>query len=407
MDGLPEDVAASLVRSLGAYLRASPAPDLPPRLRRLKGFRDAALLRQHRADVLSLLDEEVDRDLIVQWLDEGRPPLDRRATELLRLAAARPEGWAEELGGASAGAGVKEPADAPPDRAAGKEALAREKAKVHKAREELRRVKEEMDAALTAERARLAVLQRRLDDEVARGDTAEKDRAAGEKAAGVAAERGERELRRARRDLAKAVERADALAAEVKALKAELASLRAASAPAGKSPGGRKRAVRPRPVPEVPAEPEGPRRPLKAPKGRLAEAPETLIAWLGVPGVIVVLDGYNVTKAEGGFASLALERQRERLIDGANRVVSRYGGTGYIVFDGSDVAPGLVHTKRAPLRVVYSAPGQIADDCIIDLIESLPPYPVVLVTNDRELQDRARSLGCTIARSEQFLALLP
>lgn len=36
----------------------------------------------------------------------------------------------------------------------------------------------------------------------------------------------------------------------------------------------------------------------------------------------------------------------------------------------------------------------------------MPPDPVVVVTNDRELQGRARRLGATIASSNQLLTLI-
>jgi predicted RNA-binding protein with PIN domain len=141
------------------------------------------------------------------------------------------------------------------------------------------------------------------------------------------------------------------------------------------------------------------------PKGRFEDAPETLGEWLR-PGVTLIVDGYNVTKAERGFGELELEVQRDRLIEETEKLARRKKVQGTIVFDGSEVPPGTSRRRKGTVRVEFSAPDEIADDHIVALIEAMPPDPVVVVTNDRELQERARSLGATIARSDQLLALI-
>jgi rRNA-processing protein FCF1 len=54
--------------------------------------------------------------------------------------------------------------------------------------------------------------------------------------------------------------------------------------------------------------------------------------------------------------------------------------------------------------VEYSA-GETADDHLIARLERLPPQPVIVVTNDKELQQRASALRATVASSDQLLAL--
>jgi predicted RNA-binding protein with PIN domain len=152
--------------------------------------------------------------------------------------------------------------------------------------------------------------------------------------------------------------------------------------------------------------PTGPRTQLPVPKGRYEDDPETLSEWLDVPTVLLVIDGYNVTKAEGGFGDLSLEKQRERLIDEAMKLARRKKVKGHIVFDGAEIEGGGHRRPRGPLSVEYSKAGEIADNHIVALVESLPPVPVVVVTNDRELQDRVTTLGATAATSQQLLALL-
>jgi hypothetical protein len=43
---------------------------------------------------------------------------------------------------------------------------------------------------------------------------------------------------------------------------------------------------------------------------------------------------------------------------------------------------------------------------MVALLERLPPDPVILVTNDRELQERAAAHGATIATSDQLVSLI-
>jgi predicted RNA-binding protein with PIN domain len=76
-----------------------------------------------------------------------------------------------------------------------------------------------------------------------------------------------------------------------------------------------------------------------------------------------------------------------------------------VVFDGSEVGPGTSRLARTRVRVEYSRAGEIADDHLMAKLASLPPDPVVLVTSDRELQERAGAEGATIASSAQLLDL--
>jgi predicted RNA-binding protein with PIN domain len=141
------------------------------------------------------------------------------------------------------------------------------------------------------------------------------------------------------------------------------------------------------------------------PPGRLADDPLTLDAWLDAPGVHLLVDGYNVTKAPQGFPDLGLPSQRERLIEHLEKLTLRKSVPTTVVFDGSEVGPGKSRLARTRVRVEYSRAGEIADDHLMAKLASLPPDPVVLVTSDRELQERAGAEGATIASSAQLLDL--
>jgi predicted RNA-binding protein with PIN domain len=391
---LPEDVELALVRGVGAYLRSTPATELPARLRRFRSFRPQALGR-YRTELIGVLDDDTLRALIREWLDDGRTPLRKGEAELLRIAVERPGGWEGKLARRSR---PRRTAEGPDPAATARRRLEQERDKLRRAR----KAEQELRAELKAERAVSARLRSELDDvrnqgrqAVTRANGAERARAKAEAA-----------LERERRRVARAVERGrtelDRAKADLKAARKEIAELKRR---AGSAEGTTTKAPVRRTKPSRPRR-SGPRRALPVPKGRLEDDPGTLEAWLDDPSVLLLVDGYNVTKSVGGFGELDLERQRELLVDGVARVARRKKVNATVVFDGSDVAPGTKRRSKGRVRVEYSRPDEIADDHLIALLEALPPDPVVLVTSDRELQGRAARLQATIASSPQLLALI-
>lgn len=394
MISLPEDVALTLLRGLGAYIRSAPTSDLPAAVRRFKGFRAEALAR-HREVVLGILDHEPTRTLILQWLDEDKPSLQKDAAEVLRTAAAREDGWEEALTGRSqADAAAAKPSKDPASIL--EASLRKEKAKLAKLREELKQARsdaerttaEENSARTRAEQAE-AALRAELDKLRERAEKAEADLHRTQ-------ERADRELRRARRDAERAEARLEELRVQLKNERARAPS--AENLPeSGTEPPPRKKRTGKKPR-------SGPRRPLRAPKGMLAEDPSTLERWLDRDDVHLLVDGYNVTKAEAGFGDLDLQTQRDRLVVEVNNLALRKHVSATVVFDGASVV--RPRSKRKAVRVVFTDEGEIADDRIVEILKDLPPHPVVVATNDRELQKRAGELGATIATSDQLLAVL-
>lgn len=398
--GLPPDISAALVKGIGAYLRHSPQLDLPPKLRRFKGFTDKSLLR-HGPELLAVLEDDAQRSLILQWLEDGKPAVSKDIAAVLEIAARRDDDWEQELKARSRSSADPTRGVSGTQESDSTKALERERAKTAKAKDELRRVREESAARIKELEAKGAASARAVAENAAllAGETKRADDA--ERRAAQAEQRADREVRRARKDadtaekqMTRLKEEASALRREKDALKSELKRLTAAT----KAP--RKTTKKPASLPK------GPRKPLKVPKGRFEDAPETLEGWLGAPNVHLVVDGYNVTKAKGGYGDLELSAQRERLIDEVMKLMRRHRTRATIVFDGSEVVPGTTRATRGSVKVEYSAGGEIADDHIVALLERLPAHPVILVTNDRELQARARATGATIATSPQLLSLL-
>jgi predicted RNA-binding protein with PIN domain len=373
---------------------------LPTNVRRFKGFRQNALPR-HSSEILNLLDDAAMRARIAEWLDKGKPSLSKPDAETLRLAVTAEDGDWKIATTERSTAGNKKPSarkEAATDHA---QTLERERDKTKKAKEELRRAKEEAEDILKKERARAAALEAELTAVKESQKQTSQRAAVAEKKAVMAAERADREVRRARRDVEKLQAKLEALTDLHKAAKSEIRRLTNEMAGAAKRPASKLAPAAPAAAP-----PRGPRKPLPVPKGRYQDAPETLAAWLDAANMHLVVDGYNVTKAEGGYGGAKLESQRERLVVEVAKLLRKHKASGTIVFDGSEVQPGTARRNRGPVKVEYSAADEIADDHIVALIERLPAYPVILATNDRELQDRGRALGATVATSNQLLVLL-
>ncbi|MFN2389485.1 MAG: NYN domain-containing protein [Actinomycetota bacterium] len=416
LDHLPPGTTAALVRGIGAYLRATPATELPPKLRRFRGFRPKGL-GQHSAELLGALEDEGMRGRIREWLDDAPGGLSKDDARCLRDAVERGDGW---FGRLAAGADKRIPPPDDPEGAARDDAAvgrAQERARVaeEKARraqerartadEKARRAREEAAAAVASARARSEELAATLDDARAEVERLRGELVTARADAARAAADLERERRKTRRRVGTLEEAGARAAAEARAARRHIRELeRAVTALEGRVPAdGSERS------PEEPKRPERAgaraRRGLKVPKGRLEDEPETLEAWLAAPRVALVVDGYNVAKAEGGYGDLDLADQRRRVVDGVAGVARRTGAPATIVFDGSEVPAGVMRRGRGPVDVHYSRPDEIADDHIVALLETLPPDPIVVVTNDGELRGRCARLGASVASSQQLLAL--
>ncbi|HET7482774.1 MAG TPA: NYN domain-containing protein [Actinomycetota bacterium] len=395
MPNYPDDVAAALLRGIGLFLKSTPAPELPGRLRRFRNFRPQAL-NAHRVELLASLDDDAFRARIAHWLDNDKPSLAKKDAELLGIATSRSDGWEGRLEGAA----QPKPAPKTTDQTMERK-LEVERDKARKAREEARRAREEGRAALERERERSRGLESQVADLRRQIDAATADAAEARRVSDEAEARLERERRRARTTVDKAKEQVEELRRDLKDarrqtrdVERELKALRDRPAP--------KRSTKSSRPERAPAK----RSVLPVPKGRLEDAPETLEQWLATPDVILVVDGYNVAMAEGAYGDLPLERQRDRVVEELNRLARKNKVRTIVVFDGSKIGPGLARRARGPVEVEYSRPDEIADDHIIARLEGLPPVPVVLATNDRELQTRARVLKATIATSTQLVEVI-
>jgi len=322
------------------------------------------------------------------------------AVQAAVAAAAANQAREEAAAVRSALAGAESELDSARERAEAEAAAARTaREELRGAREELRRVERERKAlaerveGLERELAQSASALRAAKEEAAAERRRLGGRAAELQARLAESQRNERALRRSAGQVDPAVAEA------VGALERDLAVLRrvtglgeeGAGGGTGASSGGARR-------------PE--RRPLAVPGGRGADDPETLAAWMGSDGVLVLVDGYNVTKHPQGFAERGLEDQRTLLLDLCRRLARRFGAEVTVVFDGGTVGPIPTRLPLGPVEVVFTDPGRTADDEIVVRVNAAPAErPVVVVTSDNELRSRVGALGATVARSPALLGL--
>ena len=334
------------------------------------------------------------------------------AVQAAVAAAATSQARAEAAAVRSALAGAESELDTARERAEAEAATSRA------AREELRAAREELRRA-ERERRTLADRVESLERELTRSAAAlraAKDEAAAEqrRLGGRVAEQQARlaESQRNYRTLRRSAGQVDPVVAEaVGALERDLDALRRATRLAdddgtGRGVGGAQGAAAGKPGDAGPARRPARRSPLPVPGGRGADDPETLADWMGSDGVLVLVDGYNVTKHPLGFPDRGLEDQRTLLLDLCRRLARRFGAAITVVFDGGTVGPLPTRLPIGPVEVVFTDAGRTADDEIVVRTNAAPPErPVVVVTSDNELRDRVTALGATVTRSPALLGL--
>jgi predicted RNA-binding protein with PIN domain len=161
--------------------------------------------------------------------------------------------------------------------------------------------------------------------------------------------------------------------------------------------------VRPADLVDAGREPGGGGAPSQ--QGRAPDDPAYLDRLLAVPGIHLIIDGYNVTKT--GYGGLALEQQRDRLVAGVAGLVARTRVEATVVFDGAERPTASAMPVPRGVRVRFSDPGETADALIARFVNAEPPgRPVVVVSTDGEVATHAREAGAHSVRSIALVRLL-
>ncbi|HEU5159887.1 MAG TPA: NYN domain-containing protein [Streptosporangiaceae bacterium] len=352
---------------------------------------------------------------LIAAIEAGNPPAAADPVQIAAIAyLVRPAGW---TGYVEAARGELERSAA----AAEEAAAAREIAML---REQLTAVKsvraEEIDklrAELRDARAEVAELRRKLHEARQAAKTAQEHadtlaaEAAAERSAAAAAETAaNKEIRKVRARLAEAESAAenarraaregrsvddarlrvlvDALIDAAQGLRRELALPATISRPADMVP-----AVAPTDTGAMPG------------RALSEQDPGLLDKLLTLPQVHLIVDGYNVTKA--GYGELPLADQRNRLVTGLGGLASQTKAEITCVFDGAELDAPVAITAPRGVRVLFSRPGQTADELIGRLVRTEPAgRAIVVVSSDREVADGARRAGARPASSALLLRRL-
>jgi predicted RNA-binding protein with PIN domain len=419
---LPEPVRQRVLALAAAVLGRLPAEEVPVSLRaaarftpakraRLAGTALAAALASDAAFRLRAA-EQIERES-PSAVDAARAGTVPAAADPVEVAAAgyllRPATWTDLLDRARAA--LDEDAARARDRARDDE-LERLRAELATLRAGGRGQAQRVRAAADAARAEADALRRQLREQTGLRRAAERARLAAEEALGeerrraaVEESRAQAELRRLRQRLAEAEDAVEAgRRAAREARQVDEARLWLLLDTAAGAVQGLRRELALSPTEERPADAvaaAAPRPDELAPRG---DDPERVDRLLGLPRVHLVVDGYNVTKT--GYGELPLAAQRARLSQGLGALAARTGAEVTCVFDGAARPPAMPPAPRG-VRVLFSPPGETADDVIRRLVAAEPPgRPVVVVSSDREVAADAGRTGAYAVPSTLLLRRL-
>jgi predicted RNA-binding protein with PIN domain len=419
---LPEAVRQRVLALASAVLDRLPAAEVPAPLRaaarftpakraRLAGTALAAVLASDAAFRLRAA-EQIERES-PSAVEAARAASVPSAADPVEVAAAayllRPSTWTDLLDRARAA--LDEAAAQARDRSRDDE-LERLRAELATLRAGGRGQAQRVRAAAEAARAEADALRRQLREQAGQRRAAERARLAADETladerrrAATEESRAQAEIRRLRQRLAEAEDAVEAgRRAARDARQADEARLWLLLDTVTGAVQGLRRELALSPTEERPADAVAaatPRPDELAPRG---DDPELVERLLGLPRVHLVVDGYNVTKT--GYGELPLAAQRSRLIQGLGALVARTGAEITCVFDGAARPPAMPPAPRG-VRVLFSAPGETADDVIRRLVAAEPAgRPIVVVSSDRQVAADAVRSGAYAVPSPLLLRRL-
>jgi predicted RNA-binding protein with PIN domain len=149
------------------------------------------------------------------------------------------------------------------------------------------------------------------------------------------------------------------------------------------------------------------RTPLRLPPALFDDSVEAAAHLVRVSGVLLLVDGYNVTLSS--WPDLELSAQRRRLVDALAELVMRVGASVRVVFDGAARGNRLQPPAAVRQRMVVEfSPSEVeADEVIVAAVDDLDPTrPVVVATNDRRVRQEVLERGANVISVDQLLAVL-
>ncbi len=124
----------------------------------------------------------------------------------------------------------------------------------------------------------------------------------------------------------------------------------------------------------------------------------------------LILDGYNLIGALERYATRttgSLDESRELLVNDALKAAGWTGRRLIVVFDAAQSPePGRTEPRAGgAVRIIYSAPGESADDVIERLVRTLDG-PITVCTADFALQRAALARDASRSTPREFEELL-
>ncbi len=399
------ELALAVARTAGTEPGDAPPP---APLRPLLGFRGRPAERTV-ATVREVLDADtVFRERVARALDDVAEP-DPVAVLVLR----RPDGWEAELA---------ERVDRARNERSEQRAAARDTT-LQRRLDGARAALAEREAELAARVDELRAVRSDLERERSRRVEAEREVA--ERSAGFDALAAERD--RAVRELADARREAAAVHAELQAVRAEPQEVldpvvEAARRSAldevvrlldelDRAAGALRVTLEPPDTPGTDSAPGGSRpaprvrrrrTPVQLRRGVVEGTVEGVDQLLRVPGVVVLVDGYNLSMS--AWPDLGPAEQREQVVRLLTDLRSRTGAEVHVVFDGGDIGERPAVHVPLGVRTHFSPVGVEADDVLIGVVPTLPlDRAVVVVSSDRRIRDGVRPFGANVLRSAELL----
>ena len=425
---LPERVRARVIAYAADALGSLPAEQVPGPLKRAAAFTPQRRARIAGEQILDqLLSDDVFRQrvavqararqvAVADQLAEGLASVDTAALAFLL----RPDGWQGVVSAAATTDSGTEPTGAEAERNRASTEVESLRRRLEAATNEQASLRRAAKEDLAAAKAEIAELRRKLGESRsrARSTQAELDR--------LAAESLDR-ISRLEAELASAEGESRRLKAQVVAVEADLARVQRAVR-AGREEGtlrarllldtllqagqGLRQELA---LPVVSGSPadgveahlaESGARESSGTASLSADDPALVRELLALPLLHLVVDGYNVTRAE--WDDVSLEVQRNRLLAGLGPLAARSGAEITVVFDGANAETRPMVKQPRGVRVLFSPVGVLADDVIRDLVEAEPPgRPIAVVTSDREIvRDVLRKAGVRVIGSRALVRLL-
>ena len=122
------------------------------------------------------------------------------------------------------------------------------------------------------------------------------------------------------------------------------------------------------------------------------------------PSVLLVVDGYNVSKT--GWPNASLEVERESLLNALHGLHLTRGTDVIVAFDG-DGTQSFGSVRRKGVRVVFSEPGVEADSVVVEVVAKTPlAIPVVVASSDRWVREHSETFGAVVISSATLVAVL-